>query len=511
MKLDTSTAETQTPNGNKAFLLTCYMSGSIHGKNLGTPGYSYDFVAQLFGKILAERGKVNFVANPEFNLEQAAVDARNEGLDPVHISFLPFQDVVFCKSAPNVIVPAWEFPDVPDHEFDGNPRNNWIGMANVSDMVVVGGPFTVESMRRGGANGAIEIVPVPTPDGYFRLPGWKYNQQVNVPCKAYWPKQSGNTSDNEVVTRSACLKHSRKSLSQAFKHFNMSLLGPTLYQSISDSLKKRRIEKRKKRASRSSGPDVMSFNYPSTSTLQLSGVVYSSIFNPDDGRKNWQDLLNAFLAALGDKPDATLIMKLITRRKEAVESVVQYYLDRDVPHVCKVGFVVDYLSDETLLKLCEGSTYYYQTTRAEGNCLPLMNYLSAGRPGISPNHSAMGDYFDSQIGWVIDSNPEPCAWPHDSKLRMRTSWGRLVWTSCREQLRDSYKKATSDSSQYEAIGARSAERMRKWASVEAVSARLDAALTKLDELRTKTASDEPVIYKIFDRESNASRKYKLAS
>jgi len=43
----------------------------------------------------------------------------------------------------------------------------------------------------------------------------------------------------------------------------------------------------------------------SASPLHLSGIVYSSIFNPSDHRKNWEDLLTGFLFALKDCEDAT--------------------------------------------------------------------------------------------------------------------------------------------------------------------------------------------------------------
>ena len=50
-----------------------------------------------------------------------------------------------------------------------------------------------------------------------------------------------------------------------------------------------------------------------------------------------------------------------------------------------------------------------------------MNYLAAGRPGISPSHTAIADYFDSEVGLVVESHPEPWPWPQDSRLRWRST------------------------------------------------------------------------------------------
>ena len=46
-------------------------------------------------------------------------------------------------------------------------------------------------------------------------------------------------------------------------------------------------------------------------SLVLDGIVYTTIVNPFDPRKNWQDTLSAFLLALGDRADATLVVKVV--------------------------------------------------------------------------------------------------------------------------------------------------------------------------------------------------------
>jgi hypothetical protein len=427
----------------------------------------------------------------------------------VHVSILPFQDVHMCKSAPNVVIPAWEFPDVPDHEFDNNPKNNWVAMANKTDLVLVGGQFTVESMRRGGVTSPIQIVQVPTPDAYFQISPWDYHKQTTVNCRAYWPRAQDSELADELETRKTCFKLAKRSMVQSTRAIYKAILGPARYQAMSDRMKLRRTERRRKRAGLGNcSPDVLMLNYPSTSELQLSGVVYTSIFNPDDGRKNWSDLITAFLTAVGDCEDATLVLKLITRRREGAEQVIRFYQECDIPHRCKVAFVVDYLSDETLHQLASASTYYLQTTRAEGNCLPLMNYLAAGRPGISPAHSAMGDYFDKDCGWVIDSYQEPASWPHDSRLRYKTTWGRLNWASCRDSIRDSYDFAIGQQEQYRSLSRRCRNHMQQWASCDAVGTRINAALDQLrDGALKRIPQAGPVLLKFphTHQQSNADR------
>jgi glycosyltransferase involved in cell wall biosynthesis len=223
--------------------------------------------------------------------------------------------------------------------------------------------------------------------------------------------------------------------------------------------------------------------------LPLSEVVYTSIFNPDDSRKNWEDLLTAFLIAMKDCDDATLVLKLISCNRRAVDWVWNFYHRTGIAHRCKVVFVPDFLSDSQLLELAEATTYYITTTRAEGNCLPLMNYLAAGRPGISPRHTAIADYFGPEVGFVVESHPEPAAFPHDGQLRKTTSWHRLVWPSLAEAIRKSYDLAKNDFAAYEQLAHCARERMLRWSSMKAVAPRMHHALNlatrRIDQCEAK--------------------------
>jgi glycosyltransferase involved in cell wall biosynthesis len=467
----------------RAVILTSYRTGATRGKNLGVPGYSYDIVAQLFVPLLARWGEVIQVAPEAEVLEAAVQDARRRGLDPVHVSFLPFQDFCPARSAPNVIVPAWEFPDVPDHVFDGNPRNNWVATARSCDLVIVGGPFTVDTFRRAGITTPIRVVPVPTPDEYFRIPAWRPDQCVRIPCSAYvspnpavpagdlW--DAAEAMSTEAAPPARTLRGRLRDLAQiVYKEYLKSLVPPVVHGWL-------------KTAARRLGWDgwqryVAGCRQPQ---LELSGVVYTSIFNPGDGRKNWEDMLSAFLWGLRDRDDATLVLKLVTQKAEWIERILAYYRRLGLAHRCKVVFITDYLKDEHMLDLVRASTYYFSATRAEGNCLPVMNYLAAGRPCVTTCHTAISDYFSDAMGFRVQTHPEPCIWPHDNRLRFRTTWGRIVWPSLVEQLRQSYHIARHERVAYDARSACGQSKITEWASVDSIWPRLRAALDLIDTLR----------------------------
>ncbi len=94
----------------------------------------------------------------------------------------------------------------------------------------------------------------------------------------------------------------------------------------------------------------------------------------------------------------TLVLKLATtpeRRGPAMSNIfVILYLAYGIEHKCRVVVIVDYLSDDELLGLFRATTFYVNTSRAEGACLPLQQALACGRPAIAPAHTAMADYMD---------------------------------------------------------------------------------------------------------------------
>ena len=461
-------------------LLSSYGTGAQDGKNLGVPGYSHDIVMQLYVPLLESWGDVISIADPWTHLESAIVDARAQGLNPVHLSVIPCQDAYLSPNAPNVLMPAWEFPDIPDHEFGDNPQNDWTKVASQCDALIVSGPFTSDAFRKAGVDVPIHHVQVPTPKSYFDLGTWQADQERSVDCSGFrfdGQEDERHSEDSSMPIAAphrkpkSGLKKVGRNIEKAMRNQLRAVVGEERYRRVSDRLK------------RSKKSNMLPHEF-AVESLDLSGVVYTSIFNPKDGRKNWQDMVTSFLTALGDKEDATLLVKLVTRDPLAVARFIHFYRGRRIPHRCKVVVTNEYLSDQQLVDLTEASTYYIQTTRAEGNCLPLMNFLSAGRPGVSPSHSAISDYFDDEIGFVAESHPEPAAWPHDPYLRTRSTWGRLVWTSMVDQIRKSYEIAKENPELYGEMSQRSRERLKDWASSENVQTRLIGALESVFEQRS---------------------------
>ena len=106
----------------------------------------------------------------------------------------------------------------------------------------------------------------------------------------------------------------------------------------------------------------------------------------------------------------------------------------------------------------------------------------------------MGDYFGPESGFIVESHPEPAAWPHDRRLRHRTTWGRIVWTSLRDRIAEAHRLAKESPREYAALSITCRDSMRSWAGKAAVAERLDAALGQiLGQMSTSPDHTAPAV------------------
>ncbi len=468
--------------GRTLVVSTPYQSTDIP-REIGHEAYSYHFVYKSLAPLLGRWATVQGIDRPESRLDYSIWNARKQNRDPFHLSLLPLHMTYLTPHAPAAAFPFWEFPDIPNSNLENNPRNNWVQIADRLDLLLTACRFTRDSFIRAGVKTPIEIVPVPIRDDYFRLREWHAGQRIVLDTPAYifpeaeapptpvnpW-KQGGGAKAAVLAQIRHGYKVALRPRMPAFFDRSMSLafrlahLYRTAYKTETQILAQ-----------------------PSP-RLTLDGIVYSTIFNPFDERKNWMDLLTGYLLALADKPDALLVVKLVLPAKLLIpgfNQVLKFYRKLGINHRCRLAFLPHYLADEQMLELARGATYYVNTAKAEGSCLPLQDHLAAGRPGIAPVHTAFADYFDQGIGFPLQSHAEPACWPHDRAKRQTTTWQRLVWQSWFEQLRVSYDLAKNNTAGYASLADRARERMDGYASSSKVWPRLQKALDLLANTQSK--------------------------
>ena len=408
--------------------------------NLGLSEYSYYFVLKMFRPLLEEMGVVIAVQDPENEVDRVWRNAKAHGEDCVFLSFSPPHRTFVPKECPSFPVFAWEFDTIPIEAWDGELRHDWrVGLRD-SGRAITHSQFAVRAVRQAMGE-AYDIISLPAPvfDDYAPL----YSAQ-NVPRRVDWPGTSktfavrGRVYDTRAIdlgqyTPLACPKNVVATLPEAG----------------------RRDEEQK---------------------LTLDGVVYTSIFCPLDGRKNWIDMVSGFCWALRQHADATLVLKLTHRDCGDAIGEILKQLAKLMPFRCRVVIIDGYLSDESYMALARASHFGLNTSYGEGQCLPLMEYMSAGKPAVAPFHTSMLDYLTPQNAFLVNSTLEPTAWPHDTRQRFKAFRHRIDFESLVAAFKESFAVAKTDPGRYARMAAAAHEAMRPHCSHATIRARLAAFL-----------------------------------
>jgi glycosyltransferase involved in cell wall biosynthesis len=408
----------------------------------GDESYSYYFVFRAFAPLLARWCRVHEIAHELSELKAALEAARRDGRACAHLSFLPLQHVTVAPGVPNIAFPFWEYPDIPDRDVAGNPRNNWVRVAEKLDMILTACDFTRSALVRAGVRTPIHVVPVPIVEAYFHVPDWSAGQRVVLDCPCYVLPQP-RVAQSLACRLASCAV---RSLTQRF--------WPAAHESLPIA-------------------------YRPSDQLEVAGIVYTSVFNPFDLRKNWQELMVSFLRALGDCDDATLVLKLAVSRsmaREGLHNVLSFYRRLRFRHCAKLAVIAAYLTDEQMVEMSRASTFYLNASRAEGACLPLQDFLAAGRPAVAPAHTAMAEYIDDTLAFVVPAHGERTHWPCDPQRRPTTHWHVVERSALERRIRESYEMARHDAARHRRMASQARQRMREFASAQSVWPRLAEAL-----------------------------------
>ena len=190
---------------------------------------------------------------------------------------------------------------------------------------------------------------------------------------------------------------------------------------------------------------------PVTTTLSLGGTVYASVFNPADGRKNWLDIVTAFVWAFRDDPDKTLLLKMSHHNRSTFLGDLFLLFAKLAPFRCRVVAIHGYLAAQQLQDLVAVTDFFVNASVAEGQCLPLLEFMAEGVPAVSPDHTAMETYIRADNAFVVRSSHQPHIWPNDPRECYRTLSNRIDWDSLRQAYVDSAAVRESDPQRYAAM------------------------------------------------------------
>ena len=341
-------------------------------------------------------------------------------------------EMLFCfmpphkipKTVTNYAIPvfAWEFDTIPDEVWLDDERNDWYHVLKRSPGAVTHCEFVAETIKkRMGADYPIAVLTAPLWDQFAHL-----------------------------VER---LRHDKWELDiEGFVADSWSPPAPE------ETLQKTRTK------------------------IEFSGVTYTFIFNPKDGRKQWPEAISAFVAAHGANPNATLILKLIQTDRILGIQVVWETIEYLLPFSCRVVVIQSHLDTNDFEQLMVGTTFALNSSEGEGQCLPLLEFMSAGVPAVAPQHTAMADYINVENSIIVENTRLWSSWSHDPRMLLRCFRFPILWDSLRLAFETSYDIAINDPAKYAEMSAAATERMKNHCSEELILGKLQ---TFIEEVRLR--------------------------
>lgn len=409
-------------------------------QNLGRSEYSYYFVLKEYRPVLERLGRVVEVADPLTEVDALYEECRASGEPCVFLSFSPPHRTPVHLMCPTLPVFAWEFSTIPNEPFAGEPRNDWRTVLQACGAAITHSSYTVNAVRDAmDSDYPIVAVPAPVWDRFAARGAPLQGQSPNGPVRL---KIKGLVADSRKLDLNAFAPRPLR-------------MGKGL-----------------------------DFHAPvREQELLLDGVVYTSVFNPGDGRKNWEDMLSAFCVTFREVEDATLVLKLTHHDAEEALSDILHHLYKNQSYRCRIVLIYGYLADADYERLVQATRYVVNTSYGEGQCLPLMEFMSCGKPAVAPRTTAMIDYLSADNAFLIDSTDELTAWPHDPRNAFRTLRYVTNWTSLCTAYRASYAVAKDDPQRYAQMAAQAVSSLQDFCSQAVAEQRLQVFLGQLFERR----------------------------
>lgn len=467
------------------------MNADTVQQNFGEPEYSYYFVLREFMPLLEQLGEVEVVDDPATQVDPLYHAAIQRGQNCIFLSFSAPHHTCLELACPTIPVFAWEFSSMPDEAWwEDRPEHDWGWCLQQCAGAIVHSEQSAECVR-AMMGPDYPVVAIPAPLWERMAPARQQLQDaseapatvLNIslgtvfdthdPAMARWlPTEQdiiravAEARGGIPIDETRGFRRGPKSLRQITREHLVAW-----YQQVMASRVPGKLRQRLDKWAERSDPWQLGRRQ-----LQLGGVVFTSLFNPRDGRKNWVDMLTAFCTEFRDEPQATLVFKLGHRNHEEALQGFLMVLPRLPRFRCRVILLNGFLDDDAYLQLIQQSHFALNASYGEGQCLPLMEYLSCGKPAVAPSHSALADYIDEDIAFVVDSWADVTMWPHDPRIAYRTLRQQIDWTSLRQAYRSAFDCYQQQPETYQRMAKAASQRMQEHCSLSSARSRLQALL-----------------------------------
>ncbi|MEO4048035.1 glycosyltransferase [Pseudomonas sp. CAU 1711] len=472
--------------------------------SLGKPEYSYYFLLKEFLPALERIAQIE-VLDSVADVDSLYRQYTEAGEAVLFLSVSPPHQTPVGLDCPTLCLFAWEFDSLPDEPWDDEPRNDWRYVFRHIAGAICTSRESQHLVEREAPGFPIAAIPAPVwnhyahlaeADGhlplrdarYFSFTGYLIDSAILglsadglVPETAHLAPESN--APNGVEPAERAMPEDAPGL---------WALSKQLYQEWRNELALPRASRDKANGASVADDAAVSVRpaVPAgvlfTETplnLQVTGVVYTTLLNPADSRKNWTEIIAAFCWAFKDEAEATLVVKMTHYDLEYYRIVLITLLSRLSPFKCRVLVVHGFLEEGQYQELIKATSYYVNASSGEGLCLPLMEFLSAGCPALAPTHTAMADYIQGSLAFTVDCSREPFCWPHDPSGVYMTHRHRLNWASLVAAFRESFRVVREEPERYRSMSKSACARLQGFASQDQVARQLSEFIQALDPSR----------------------------
>lgn len=504
--------------------------------SLGLPEYSYFFVLKAYRSVLEHHAGVH-LAHSHAEIVQHHERLLKQGKTALALVFTPPNKAPVDLPCATLCVVAWEYDRIPDEAWDEDARNDWRYVFAQHGAAISLSQHTARAIKAAmGEDFPVLVLPTPLWQQFAQQRQHGQIRGVAKPCELEvrgfiidtrllglsadgliapvhgeaLPEGQQSSANTQVVEPLAIepsplaqhiaqaprpltlrnrLLATKYHALQWYREVLADLL-PALLNSLIVRL--RNARSRRALAVPSASDEHPQAVLPNTNDVVrtlVGGVVYVSVFNPQDGRKNWERLVTAFCWAFKEVEDATLILKITHRDLSTYYVHMLTLLSQLAPFKCRVLVMHGFLDDQQFSRLYSAASYYVNHSLCEGLCLPLMEFMACGKPALAPDHTAMADYIDDQVAFVTPYGSVHTIWGHDPRILYRSLRNRPDWGALVQAYKDSYQVAKEQPQRYAQMSDAALARMRSYAGEEQFWTQLDGFVQTLGAVAGSGCAD----------------------
>lgn len=335
-------------------------------RRIGRADYSYAFALKGFATALDNLGIDYQILNEVAGIPDIREISSSKKV--IHIGFYPPEKINLLKGAYNIICFAWEFERLrlPSENPSYNAFSDQATMLNLADEIWVPSKHGVESIKPS-LNNIVTYMPSPA----------IFDQAVRGRRKP--------STKRALIKTSASLKN--------ISWVPLNVL-PRLQNVMSNNSQK----------------ESSSIQKIISRKTENDPIVYVSIFNAHDYRKNIDSLIRGFDAFSKEYPHAYLFLKLADDQKPHEGpngSLLHGQMSSPsslVPSISSenIWLTWDAFTRDQMNGLFDLSRFYICSAIAEGQNLPLIESMTRKSVPISVRHTAMEDYIYDHNSIIIN-------------------------------------------------------------------------------------------------------------